>query len=143
MRGDMKARWHGRYVEAVRNIQKHGITVNGCFIVGLDGHDPSIFSEVLDFAFSIPLYEVQITTLTAFPGTPLYGRLLREGRVLEPGRWDMCTLFDINYRPRGMTREELQKGLYWLGEQLYSAEATQKRREGFHRQWKMAHAMEG
>ena len=142
LHNDMKARWHGRYVEAVRNIQRHGITVNGCFILGLDGQDPSIFSEVLDFAFSIPLYEVQITTLTAFPGTPLYDRLLREKRVIEPGRWDLCTLFDVNYEPKGMTREELKKGLYWLGEHLYSAEATQKRREGFHRQWKMAHAME-
>ncbi len=136
MRGNMKARWQGRYIDAVRNIQRHGVTVNGCFVLGLDAHDPGIFEEVLAFASSIPLYEVQITTLTAFPGTPLYTRLLQEKRVVEPGRWDLCTLFDVNYHPKNMTREELKEGLYWLGARLYSAEATEKRRAGFYQQWK-------
>jgi radical SAM superfamily enzyme YgiQ (UPF0313 family) len=134
MRGNMKAKWQGRYRQAVENIQRHGVTVNGCFVLGLDGHGPGIFQEVLDFAMSVPLYEVQITTLTAFPGTPLYARLLREKRVIEPGRWDLCTLFDVNYEPQGMTPEELKEGLYWLGARLYSAEATEKRRAGFYRQ---------
>jgi hypothetical protein len=54
--------------------------VNGCFILGLDGHTTSIFEEVLAFARAVPLYDVQITVLTAFPGTPLYARLLAAGR---------------------------------------------------------------
>ena len=143
LRGNVKAKWHGRYLEAVRNIQRHGVTVNGCFILGLDDHDTGIFAEVLEFAQSVPLYEVQITLLTAFPGTPLYGRLLREGRVVEAGRWDLCTLFDVNYRPAKMTGEELKEGLYWLGARLYSAEATERRRAGFFREWKAGRAMAG
>ena len=103
-RSNFKARTAAGYLDAVRRIQAHGITVNGCFILGLDGHTPAIFEEVLEFARAVPLYDVQITVLTAFPGTPLYARLVREGRVLEPGRWDLCTLFDVNYEPRGMTR---------------------------------------
>jgi len=136
LRANMKARWHGRYDEAVRTIQRHGVTVNGCFVLGLDGHDKGIFQEVLDFAMSIPLYEVQITLQTAFPGTPLHERLLKENRVIEPGRWDLCTLFDVNYLPRKMSVEELKEGLYWLGERLYSVGATEKRRAGFYRQWR-------
>ena len=132
----MKAKWHDRYERAVRNIQRHGVTVNGCFVLGLDAHTPDIFAQVLDFAMSIPLYEVQITTLTAFPGTPLYTRLLKENRVITPGQWDMCTLFDVNYVPKNMTPEQLKEGLYWLGARLYSAEATEKRRAGFYQQWK-------
>jgi radical SAM superfamily enzyme YgiQ (UPF0313 family) len=136
LRGNMKAKWQERYRRAVENIQRQGVTVNGCFVLGLDGHGPGIFQEVLDFAMSVPLYEVQITTLTAFPGTPLYTRLLGEKRVCEPGRWDLCTLFDVNYEPRGMTRAQLKEGLYWLGERLYSAPATEQRRAGFYRQWR-------
>jgi hypothetical protein len=36
--------------------------------------------SLLAFAREAGLYEVQITFLTAFPGTPLYARLKQEGR---------------------------------------------------------------
>jgi radical SAM superfamily enzyme YgiQ (UPF0313 family) len=131
LHADFKARTAHRYVDALRRIQAHGITVNGCFILGLDGHTPAIFEEVLRFARMVPLYDVQITILTAFPGTPLYRRLKDEGRILEPGRWDLCTLFDVNYVPSGMSPAELKAGIYWLTERLYNDECTAERRRGF------------
>ena len=130
-RADRKARWAPRYAEAIRVIQAHGITVNGCFILGLDGHTPQVFREVLDFAETTALFDVQITLLTAFPGTPLHARFEREGRILQPGAWQLCTLFDVNYRPAGMTPDELREGIYWLSEQLYGEAATRRRRKGF------------
>jgi radical SAM superfamily enzyme YgiQ (UPF0313 family) len=131
LRADFKARRADRYRDALRRIQAHGVTVNGCFILGLDGHTPAIFEEVLAFARDASLYDVQVTVLTAFPGTPLYARLLRERRVLEPGRWDLCTLFDVNYEPARMSPRELRDGIYWLTGQLYSEECTAHRRGGF------------
>jgi radical SAM superfamily enzyme YgiQ (UPF0313 family) len=128
---NFKARRAASYVEAIRRIQEQGITVNGCFVLGLDRHTPEIFQEVLDFALRVPLYEVQITLLTAFPGTPLYDRFLREGRILEPERWDLCTLFDVNFQPRNMTVEQLREGMYWLTERLYSAACMERRRRPF------------
>lgn len=133
-RADRKARWAAHYGEAVRAIQAHGITVNGCFILGLDGHTPGIFEEVRTFAEALNLYDVQITLLTPFPGTPLYDRLRREGRLLQPEAWHLCTLFDVNFQPRGMTPQELREGIYRLGEWLYGEAATQRRRRGFFRQ---------
>lgn len=135
-RADRKARWAPDYLRALRTIQSHGITVNGCFILGLDDHTPGIFREIWEFAEEAWLYDVQITLLTPFPGTPLYTRLAREDRLLESKAWQLCTLFDVNYRPTGMTPEELRQGIYWLGEKLYSEEATQRRRAGFFRQLK-------
>ncbi len=134
MHRDFKARWFDRYASAIGRIQSHGITVNGCFILGLDGHDTGIFEQVLDFARQVSLYDVQITVLTAFPGTPLYARLLREGRIIEPGRWDLCTLFDVNYRPLGMSVSELQEGMRWLTARLYDEECTTYRRRNFFQQ---------
>jgi radical SAM superfamily enzyme YgiQ (UPF0313 family) len=131
LRANWKARRWAGYVEACRAIQAHGITVNGCFILGLDEHTPDVFAEVLEFARSVPLYDVQVTVLTPFPGTPLYDRLLREGRLLEPERWELCTLFDVNYRPRKMTPEQLRQGLYWLAERLYNEECLDERRRPF------------
>ncbi len=130
-RTNFKSRAFQGSVAALRRIQAHGITVNGCFILGLDGHTPAVFEQVLEFGRMVPLYDVQITVLTAFPGTPLYDRLLGEGRILAQGRWDLCTLFDVNHEPRGMTAAELKAGIYWLTERLYSDECTAWRRRGF------------
>jgi radical SAM superfamily enzyme YgiQ (UPF0313 family) len=131
MKSNFKARRWDTYIDAIQEIQGHGITVNGCFILGLDGHTPEIFQAVLDFALRVPLYDVQITVLTAFPGTPLYDRLNREGRILEPQRWDLCTLFDVNYQPKNMSVEQLRQGMYWLTERLYSEECLLRRRRPF------------
>jgi radical SAM superfamily enzyme YgiQ (UPF0313 family) len=131
LKANFKARRASGALEALRRIQAHGITVNGCFILGLDRHTPAVFEEVLAFAREVPLYDVQITVLTAFPGTPLYDRLLREGRLLGPERWDLCTLFDVNYVPASMTPEELRAGMLWLTERLYSQECTEERRGPF------------
>src|SRR5205823_5086773 len=57
LRANFKGRRAGTYVEAVRRIQAQGITVNGCFILGLDRQTPAIFEQVLDFAMQVPLYD--------------------------------------------------------------------------------------
>jgi radical SAM superfamily enzyme YgiQ (UPF0313 family) len=131
LHANFKARRAAGAAEAVRRVQEHGITVNGCFVLGLDRHGPDVFERVLEFAEAVPLYDVQITVLTPFPGTPLYDRLLAEGRILQPGRWDLCTLFDVNFQPKGMTVRQLREGVYWLAERLYSAECLERRRRPF------------
>jgi radical SAM superfamily enzyme YgiQ (UPF0313 family) len=134
LHGNAKARWAGRYADAVRRIQSHGITVNGCFVLGLDGHTPAVFDSVRQFADDVGLYDVQITVMTPFPDTPLYDRLSRAGRILSPGRWDLCTLFDVNYEPTHMSVAELRGGLVRLASELYSDEGTRRRRRVFFRQ---------
>jgi radical SAM superfamily enzyme YgiQ (UPF0313 family) len=136
MKNDWKLRKLPRYREAIRKIQSRGITVNGCFIIGLDGHTPRIFDDVFNFVRETELYEVQITILTPFPGTPLYARLENEGRLLEPGNWRKCTLFDINYRPANMTVDELHAGFLDLVQRLYSDEFTAWRRATFRKRYK-------
>ena len=131
LKSNFKARRADRYRDALRRIQGHGITVNGCFILGLDEHTPATFEEVLDFSLEVPLFEVQITLLTPFPGTPLYDRLLHTGRILRPQAWELCTLFDVNFRPQSMSVDELRSGFRWLAERLYSRECTDARRKDF------------
>jgi radical SAM superfamily enzyme YgiQ (UPF0313 family) len=130
---DWKARRRDRYLGAIERIQSHGITVNGCFILGLDGDTPEVFDEVFSFVRDSGLYEVQATLLTPFPGTPLYRRLLDEGRIIEPGNWNLCTLFDHNIMPRDMSLEELRAGFLGLVGNLYTQEETGRRRKAFHK----------
>jgi radical SAM superfamily enzyme YgiQ (UPF0313 family) len=131
LRNDWKLRRFPRYKDAIRTIQGHGITVNGCFVLGLDGHTPDVFDQVMAFVRDTGLYEVQITVQTPFPGTPLYERLERENRLLEPTNWKTCTLFDVNFRPLEMTVDQLRQGLRRLAVELYSEEFTNWRRDNF------------
>lgn len=131
MRSDWKHKRFPRYKSAIEKIQSHGITVNGCFVIGLDGHTVDIFDRVLEFVKEAELYEVQITILTPFPGTPLYERLLNEDRLIEPQNWKKRTLFDITYQPAKMTVEQLHDNFKRLTVELYSEEFTDWRRRRF------------
>ena len=142
LKSDWKARQHDIYLEAVRKIQAHGISVNGCFVLGLDGTGPESFSATADFVRESGLHEVQVTIMTPFPGTPLYDRLHASGRLLHEDAWDLCTLFDVNFRPDGMTVEELEHDFRMLVSELYSESATAGRRKAFQRQLRQARKQE-
>lgn len=133
LKNNWKARQQDHYKAAIEKIQSYGITVNGCFILGLDADTPEVFDDVVRFVRDSGLYEVQVTFLTAFPGTPLYHRLRQEGRIIRDKAWELCTLFDINIRPKNMSVAELQSGFLNLVKQLYSAEETTERRAKFKR----------
>ena len=133
LNSNWKSRQRDAYRDAITKIQSYGITVNGCFILGLDADTPEIFDDVLDFVRESGLYEVQVTFLTAFPGTPLYHRLRAEGRIIRDRAWELCTLFDINITPKNMSVSELQSGFLGLVKALYSAKETQSRRQRFKR----------
>ncbi len=128
---DWKRRVAPEASRVVDVLQSRGVSVNGCFILGLDTHTTEIFPAIRDFVRSSGLAEVQVTVLTPFPGTPLYARLLREGRLLSERFWDRCTLFDVNFRPARMTVEELESGLRWLFSELYSKKETAGRVRAF------------
>jgi radical SAM superfamily enzyme YgiQ (UPF0313 family) len=115
-----KVRQYGRYLEAIDQIQSRGVSVCGCFIVGLDADTPEIFDELRAFIDRSRLLEVQITILTPFPGTRLY-----------QGAWDRCTLFDVNFRPRGMSVEQLEEGVMQLWRDTWNAAALARRKRHY------------
>jgi radical SAM superfamily enzyme YgiQ (UPF0313 family) len=142
LNSDWKLRKFPDYKDAIEKIQSHGISVNGCFVIGLDGHTPDIFDQVYEFVRDSGLHEVQVTILTPFPGTPLYDRLAAEGRLLEPNNWKKCTLFDVNYIPKQMSVEQLSQGFRNLVSRLYSDEFTGQRRSKFKRLLRKLHMEE-
>ncbi|HEX4794553.1 MAG TPA: radical SAM protein [Humisphaera sp.] len=133
LRRNWKLRQYPRYKQAIERIQSHGIRVNACFVLGLDGHGPEIFDAVYQFVEDALPFDVQITYPTPFPNTPMYQQLKREGRLLHDGQWERCTLFDINFRPAKMSVDELRQGFYDLAGRLYSDAFTQHRRAEFNK----------
>lgn len=130
-KSNWKARRTDRYLRAIETIQGHGITVNGCFIMGLDGAGPESFDDVFRFVETAGLYDVQITYLTPFPGTPLWTRLSEEGRLLSQEATERCTLFDINFQPDSMSVEDLRRDFRKLAGRLYAPEFVEQRNRNF------------
>jgi radical SAM superfamily enzyme YgiQ (UPF0313 family) len=140
-RQNWKYRQRESYKRAIAAIQDAGITVNGCFVLGLDGADYGSFGEVFDFVRETGLYEVQVTVMTAFPGTPLQARLEKDGRLLSPAAWELCTLFDVNYMPDRMSVAELEDGFRSLISRLYEKDfVSERRRRFFERQRELREA---
>ena len=69
-------------VECVKRIQRAGLQVQGGFIVGFDTDEPSIFQRQIDFIQKSGIVTAMVGLLQAPPGTKLYDRLKKEGRLL-------------------------------------------------------------
>ncbi|HEX9051027.1 MAG TPA: radical SAM protein [Anaeromyxobacter sp.] len=106
--------------ESVRTLTRAGLEVFAGFIVGFDGDDDSIFERQRAFISSLPIPRAMVGTLSALPGTALWRRLEREGRLRARPTGDQ---FDRpNFEPR-MGEETLVAGYARLLEALYDEEA--------------------
>jgi radical SAM superfamily enzyme YgiQ (UPF0313 family) len=70
-------------VADIRRLQHAGLHVQGGFILGFDSDTPTIFQRQIDFIQSSGVVMAMVGLLQAIPGTGLYDRLVREGRVTE------------------------------------------------------------
>jgi len=105
-------------VQQVELFLEHGISVTGGMIVGFDHDGPDIFQRQLDFAMACPIPIFTLGALVAPAATPLFDRMRRGGRLVEDGS-ETQGVWNTNILPTLMSREELFRGLKWLGNQLY------------------------
>ena len=123
----------GGYERALENLQRHEIRLYVTFILGYDGDHGDTLQETLAFAERHRFYIVAFNHLTPFPGTPLYDRLEREGRLLYDRWW-----LDPGYRygmvpftPRGMTAEDVKQRCIEARQKFYSLRSILKRSANF------------
>lgn len=114
-------------VEEIQRIIDFGIGVDCGMIVGFDGDDQSIFSRQFRFAMASSVPVFSLGTLVAPPATPLYARLVKEGRVIEDESEVAAAPWSTNIRPKLMTGKELFEGVKWLCNSLYQPEAFEER----------------
>jgi radical SAM superfamily enzyme YgiQ (UPF0313 family) len=114
------------YIEAVRILHGHGIAINGCFVLGLDGDDASSFERTVEFVNKAAIDLPRFSVATPFPGTPLFRQLEAEGRLLSRD-WRFYGGQNVVYRPRNMSVDTLQEGLRWTWRQAYGASSIVRR----------------
>lgn len=125
--------------EDVRKILSYGIAIRAGMIVGFDHDTPGVFDLQDDFVHSTCLPSVTLSMLKAIPGTRLWRRLRREGRVLDITRIKGDSKSGNAFKPRSytniipkaMTRKQLMEGYRKLAERLYSWESFSDRIRGF------------
>ncbi len=103
---------------SVKRIQRHGLQVQGGFIVGFDGDPPSIFRNQISFIQNSGIVTAMVGVLMAPPGTPLYKRLRDEHRLL-PGGTGNNTDGSTNFVPK-MGLEPLVSGYRQVVSTIYS-----------------------
>jgi radical SAM superfamily enzyme YgiQ (UPF0313 family) len=74
----------GSLLDRVKTLQAAGLHVMGGFIVGFDNDGPDIFEKQKAFIEAAAIPNVYISPLVALPGTPLFERMGRAGRLI-PG----------------------------------------------------------
>ncbi|MFH0987690.1 MAG: DUF4070 domain-containing protein [Patescibacteria group bacterium] len=70
-------------ITSVKTIQRHGLQVQGGFIVGFDSDTPSIFEKQIQFIQRSGIVTAMVGILTALPKTRLYQRLKSSNRLIQ------------------------------------------------------------
>lgn len=101
------------YAVVVKKIHHHKMAVFGTFVVGFDEDTPAIFPAMQAHIRDLGLDAVNFAVLTPYPGTPLFQRLEREGRILTRD-WSKYNRETVVFSPKSMSKEELEAGFVRL-----------------------------
>jgi radical SAM superfamily enzyme YgiQ (UPF0313 family) len=121
-------------VADVKRIQRAGLEVQGGFIVGFDSDTPTVFQRQVEFIQKSGIVTAMVGLLQAMPGTKLYQRLHRQGRLLghtTGNNVDGTT----NFIPQ-MPPETLRLGYKRLMEHLYAPGPYYQRIRTFLREYR-------
>ncbi len=108
-------------LESVATIQSYGMQVMGGFILGFDTDREDIFDRMVEFIQKSGIPIAMVGLLQAMPGTQLFRRLYREGRILDAGHGDN-TGDKLNFLPH-MDAKLLVEGYRSVLRRIYSCEA--------------------
>lgn len=114
------------YFSVVKKIKDHGMGIIGQFMFGFDTETVDIFDETIEVVNALDLDIPSFNILTPFPGTPIFERLHKEGRILTKD-WSKYTLFNVVYQPKKMSPQELWDGFKKIITTFYSGSNLFKR----------------
>jgi radical SAM superfamily enzyme YgiQ (UPF0313 family) len=105
--------------QAIQIIRDAGILFHASLVFGFDDDDKSIFEKTLDFLHKNRIPSATFNILTPYPGTAIFERFKKEGRLLSQNWWDYNHR-TVVFKPKNITPEELAEGFIWLGKNFYT-----------------------
>jgi len=112
-------------LDSVAVIQSYGMQVMGGFILGFDTDREDIFDRMVEFIQKSGIPVAMVGLLQAMPGTQLFRRLGKEGRILDAGQGDN-TGDHLNFLP-SMDSARLVEGYRSVLKRIYSSAAYYER----------------
>lgn len=109
-------------LDSVTTIQSKGMEVAGGFIVGFDSDPQDIFERQIQFIQGAGIVLAMVGLLTALPGTRLYHRLEKEGRLLKDSTGNNTHDLQLNFKTR-MDAGALLDGYKQIIAYIYSPKA--------------------
>lgn len=99
----------GEYSAILQKLADRGLYAITSFIFGMDGDTPGVSRRTLDAINSWPPGLPVFGLLTPYPATPLYDRLMQEGRLTRPKHWLDFRPFRMAFTPEGITVDQAEK----------------------------------
>ncbi|AWH89992.1 radical SAM protein [Limnobaculum parvum] len=97
------------YRELVAKLHKLGISIQGCFVFGLDHDTVDTFDATVELVIDAGIDLPRFSILTPFPATPLYQRLEQEQRILTKN-WELYDAQHVVFQPKLLTVKQLEDG---------------------------------
>ena len=107
------------YASVVKKIHEHGAAAIGTFIFGLDTDTLDVFDKTNEALKKWEVDAIEVNILCPFPGTPLFNKFEKENRILTRD-WSKYDQWNIVFKPKNMTPEELWEKSRWLAKEYYS-----------------------
>lgn len=93
--------------EKIRLIKKAGIRVKGLLMMGLPGETEKSIQNSMEYVFSLPIDDFNLSKFTPFPGSPVYSSIREKGRFDED--WDKMDCMNFQFIPLKMTIDQLER----------------------------------
>ena len=120
--------------EAIRRCREAGVIFHASLIFGLDEQTPQVFERTIEFLMRNAVPTLTPNILTPYPGTRLFDRLRREGRLLHTN-WSYYDHHTVCFQPKDMAPEELAEKYLEFGSRFFSYSSVLRRA---HAQWCVA-----
>jgi radical SAM superfamily enzyme YgiQ (UPF0313 family) len=112
------------YAAVLERLAKRNVYAITSFIFGLDNDTPGVagrtLAQIREWPPGLPVFG----QITPFPSTPLYKRLLNDGRLMRPTHWLDFAPFEMAHTPLKMTIAEVHQEIKYAWTHTYCPENT-------------------
>ena len=112
-----------QYQAVLERLADRGIYAITSFIFGMDGDRPGVAQKTLDAIESWPPGLPVFGLLTPYPATPLYDRLLEQGRLTRPKHWLDFRPFRMAFTPENLNPEQAEAEVHEAWSRCYDSQA--------------------
>lgn len=115
-----------KYKEAISRMQAHGISVNGCFVLGLDEDTEEILLSIPEQVNYLNLNLARFAIMTPVPNSNIYNELEKQDRIIDRN-WNNYTQHKAVFKPKNMSPKRLEEIYKYVWKETYSYKNIYKR----------------